>query len=210
MKAPAWDGDWPISAGEYYSSGTYHGSWDVAMPNYTTVRSPVDGEVLDYVTGVPNVPGGSGSPSNWVLIGFQRNGNKECYYFQHLSKATVKKGQKVKAGDKIGESGNSGNSSGPHLHLTLQPGWKNAYTRYDYLNTKSAVYAPDKGWEDMGLSADDKDWIKGQIDRAIEQGSNQSAKKVWDEKLENTTVEPPQKYKAQWFLNSILDKVKSK
>jgi len=204
MKSPAWDGDWYQSAGEYYSSGTYHGSWDIAMPSYTTIRAPVDGEILDYVTGVPNVPGGSGSPSNWILLGFVRNGRKECYYFQHLSKALVKKGQKVKEGDKIGESGNSGNSSGPHLHLTLQAGWKQAYNRYDYLNNKSGIYPPDKGWEDMGLSADDKDWIKGQIDRSI----TQTSKGVWNEELTNTTSADKKKFKAQWFLNSILDKVK--
>ena len=56
----------------------------------------------------------------------------------------------------------------------------------------------------MGLSADDKDWIKGQIDRAIKQ----TPPGVWDHMIENTTNTDGKKYKAQWFLNSILKKVK--
>ena len=204
MKSPAWDGDWSQSAGEYYSSGTYHGSWDIAMPNYTTIRAPVDGEILDYVTGVPNVPGGSGSPSNWILLGFTRNGKKECYYFQHLSKALVKRGQKVKEGDKIGESGNSGNSSGPHLHLTLQPGWKTAASRYDYLNNRTGIYPPSKGWEDMGLSQADKDWIKTQINKSVKD----TADAVWNKQLAVNGSKPKQTYKASWFLTKIHELVK--
>ena len=232
MKSPAWDGDHPLSAGEYYSSGTYHGSWDVAMPNYTNIRAPVDGEILDYVTGVPNVPGGSGSPSNWILLGFNLDGKKVCYYFQHLSKAQVNKGQKVKAGDKIGESGNSGNSSGPHLHLTLQDGWKTAATRYDYLNNNSAIYAPDKGWKDMALSQDDINKIAKavwqievdvatgdqkpnvmSVKNALKQARNQaedaagkpspSVSDIWDYPIEIADSQPANSNKASWFLRSI-------
>jgi murein DD-endopeptidase MepM/ murein hydrolase activator NlpD len=40
--------------------------------------------------------------------------------YAHLSKNLVEVGQCVSAGDLIGLSGNTGNSSGAHLHLTLK------------------------------------------------------------------------------------------
>lgn len=39
------------------------------------------------------------------------------FAYCHLDKAEVKEGQKVAQGDVIGHSGNSGTSSGPHLHF---------------------------------------------------------------------------------------------
>ena len=38
-------------------------------------------------------------------------------WYCHMSKPTVKKGQKVSEGEELGLSGNTGNSTGPHLHL---------------------------------------------------------------------------------------------
>ena len=38
-------------------------------------------------------------------------------WYCHMSKPTVKKGQKVEEGAELGLSGNTGNSTGPHLHL---------------------------------------------------------------------------------------------
>ena len=52
--------------------------------------------------------------------------------YGHLTKAYVSKDQKVKAGERIGLTGNTGFSSGPHLHFEFRPaGWeqntKNGY-----------------------------------------------------------------------------------
>jgi len=41
-----------------------------------------------------------------------------CYY--HLSKISVKKGQRVKQGDILGLSGKSGRVNAPHLHFTIE------------------------------------------------------------------------------------------
>lgn len=187
MKSPAWAGDWPISAGEVYSSGSYHGSWDVAMPSGTALFAPVAGQVLDRVTGVPNVPGGSGSPSNWATFGFTRaDGSKVSLYFQHCERIAAKVGAHLQPGDLIGYSGNSGNSSGPHLHLTYQPGWRYEWDRYAYLDNRSGIYPPSKAWEDVTMPLSDKD-----VDRI--------AKAVWDRKLESKAA-PGTKYAAGWFL----------
>ena len=45
-------------------------------------------------------------------------GYKTCY--GHLSKRSVKVGEKVERGDKIGEIGNTGRSTAPHLHYEVQ------------------------------------------------------------------------------------------
>ena len=45
------------------------------------------------------------------------NGYKTLY--SHLDSFSVQQGDEVKRGQKIGESGNTGNTSGPHLHFTI-------------------------------------------------------------------------------------------
>ena len=40
--------------------------------------------------------------------------------YGHLDQPTVEEGDRVLAGEPIGKSGNTGNSTGPHLHLTLK------------------------------------------------------------------------------------------
>ena len=46
-----------------------------------------------------------------------KKGYKTLY--GHLSKIGVTKGQRVVAGEKIGEIGSTGRSSGPHLHYEI-------------------------------------------------------------------------------------------
>lgn len=86
----------------------FHNGIDLAVPVGTPIKSPMPG-IVDVITS-----GGDGG--NQVIIKHD-NGYKTGY--AHLSKQLVKKGDKVKQGDVIGLSGNTGKSTGPHLHLTL-------------------------------------------------------------------------------------------
>lgn len=43
-------------------------------------------------------------------------------YFAHMSQIEVAQGEKVTPGQVVGKSGNTGNSTGPHLHLEIHPG----------------------------------------------------------------------------------------
>lgn len=48
------------------------------------------------------------------------HGNGFSTRYGHLSKITVAVGQTLKAGDKVGETGSSGRSTGPHLHYEVR------------------------------------------------------------------------------------------
>jgi hypothetical protein len=81
-------------------------AWDFAVKSGTPIRAAIGGTVL--VAG--SVPGGYG---NTVLI---RTARGDCSRYEHLSTIGVRVGQQVAAYDLIARSGNTGFSTGPHLH----------------------------------------------------------------------------------------------
>lgn len=52
-----------------------------------------------------------------VVVAYEHDGVKYQDWFCHMSKQEVANGQEVAAGAQLGLSGNTGNSTGPHLHL---------------------------------------------------------------------------------------------
>lgn len=87
---------------------TYHSGTDMACGTGTNVYSALDGIVKE--TGYSTVYG------NYVIVG-HHSGYKTLY--GHLSKITTSKGKSVTTSTKIGEVGNTGMSTGPHLHFTV-------------------------------------------------------------------------------------------
>lgn len=87
------------------------------------IFSPCDATVVQVITGVKdNVPGKLNPQQltgNTVVL---ETANKEFIMLAHFKEKSikVKEGQQVKAGDFLGLCGNTGNSSEPHLHLSLQ------------------------------------------------------------------------------------------
>ena len=95
--------------GRMWSKG-YHTGVDYAVPIGTDVHAVADGKVENANWGkaygtqlVTKVDGG------WFI-------------YAHLSSTLVKPGAVIKAGQVIAKSGNTGNSSGPHLHVELRNG----------------------------------------------------------------------------------------
>ena len=92
-----------------------HNGIDIAVPVGTPIKAVADGTVV--VTGPTNGYG------YWVGINHGLvNGNIVSSEYGHLSKWIVNNGQKVKQGQIIAYSGNTGYSQGPHLHLTIRHG----------------------------------------------------------------------------------------
>ena len=82
-----------------------HKGTDFAVPSGTTVVAPSDGVVVKAVY--------HPLAGNYIVI---RHGRQYTTRFLHLSKFLVKQGDTVRRGQRIGLSGNTGRSTGPHLH----------------------------------------------------------------------------------------------
>ena len=55
------------------------------------------------------------------------HGNGYLTHYAHLRKRLVAVGDRIAAGEQLGEEGSTGNSTGPHLHFEVHKGaWRNA------------------------------------------------------------------------------------
>ena len=72
----------------------------------------------------------------YVSISFKKEGKTYGVAYCHLSKTSVKKGDSVEAGQKIGKTGKTGNASedNPHLHLEVQD---QVWVAYDTADERS-------------------------------------------------------------------------
>jgi len=86
----------------------FHQGQDITVPTGTPIFAPADGVVKRayYI-------GGFG---NHIKI---EHSSGYSTTFAHLSKIFVRHGQKIKRGDIIGETGNTGRSTAPHLHYEV-------------------------------------------------------------------------------------------
>jgi murein DD-endopeptidase MepM/ murein hydrolase activator NlpD len=90
---------------------------DIAMPVGTPVIAARAGTV---VTTENRQNGRGGNPSgNFVRI-LHDDGTMGVYLHLHPGSIGVREGQRVTAGVQIALSGNTGNSTGPHLHFAVQ------------------------------------------------------------------------------------------
>lgn len=100
-----------VTATMYYSSGKYHGAIDYGLPVGTTVYAAADGVVIARGSL-------SGSYGNYLVI--QHTNGLRTWYAHGNGVFYVSVGQTVSKGQAIMQSGNSGNSSGPHLHFEVR------------------------------------------------------------------------------------------
>ncbi|PLW92136.1 MAG: peptidase M23 [Marinilabiliales bacterium] len=92
-----------------HSGSQFHPGIDLAGPIGTPIYATGDGEVID--------PFGSMTGYGIVIVIDHGYGFETLY--AHLSKKLVKPGDKVKRGQIIGYLGNTGPSTGPHLHYEV-------------------------------------------------------------------------------------------
>lgn len=98
------------ASGSSWSKG-YHTGVDFPVATGSAVKSVAAGEVV--------TSGWGGSFGYQVVI---RHADGRYTQYAHLSAISVKAGQSVSAGQRIGRSGSTGNSSGPHLHFEVRTG----------------------------------------------------------------------------------------
>lgn len=116
-----------ITATMYYSSGKYHGAVDFGVSVGTPVYAAADGIV------VTSTWGGSDSYGYYIKI---KHYNGLYTLYAHGSSLVVSVGQEVKQGQLIMYSGNTGNSTGPHLHFEVRVspgGYSNRDNPLNYL-----------------------------------------------------------------------------
>lgn len=97
-----------------YAGRAYHPGVDFGTPRGTAIYAPLAGTVR--ATGNTDLVPGCYSWGKWTLID-HANGLSTLYAHQDLISVTP--GQKVATGEIIGYSGNTGYSTGPHLHFTV-------------------------------------------------------------------------------------------
>ncbi|KUF11442.1 M23 family metallopeptidase [Pseudoponticoccus marisrubri] len=102
-----------FTSGFGYRWGRLHAGTDFAAPHGTAIYSTADGVVVH---------------AGWLsgygrLIKIQHEFGIETRY-AHLSKIRVKVGQRVSRGERIGDMGNTGRSTGTHLHYEVRVGGK--------------------------------------------------------------------------------------
>jgi murein DD-endopeptidase MepM/ murein hydrolase activator NlpD len=86
-----------------------HAGIDMGAPIGTTVRAAESGTVL--------LAGSAGGYGTLVVVG---HGGGLSTAYAHMSSISVSAGQSVGRGEKVGEVGNEGNSTGPHLHFEVR------------------------------------------------------------------------------------------
>ncbi|MEU2436232.1 transglycosylase family protein [Streptomyces rubradiris] len=97
-------------AGSHWSKG-YHTGVDFPVPTGTSVRAVAAGRVV--------AAGWGGSYGYQVVL---RHADGRYTQYAHLSAISVRAGQDVAAGRRIGRSGSTGNVTGPHLHFEVRTG----------------------------------------------------------------------------------------
>ncbi|QIE47423.1 peptidoglycan DD-metalloendopeptidase family protein [Pseudohalocynthiibacter aestuariivivens] len=109
----------PVKSAFRYTSGfgmrwgRMHSGSDFAAPHGTPIHSTADGVVIH-----------AGWQSGYGrLVKIQHAFGIETRY-AHMSKIRVTKGQRVSRGDRIGDMGSTGRSTGTHLHYEVRVGGK--------------------------------------------------------------------------------------
>jgi murein DD-endopeptidase MepM/ murein hydrolase activator NlpD len=106
---------WPVTgtltSGYGQRGGRLHAGQDIAVPIGTPVRAAKAGTVTF-----------AGTASGYGTAVYLDHGRGQVTRYAHLSRLLVRRGQQVALGEQIALSGNSGNSTGPHLHFEVRVG----------------------------------------------------------------------------------------
>ncbi len=91
----------------------FHKGIDIKVPSNTSLYAPMDGKIV-FV-------GNKKGYGKTIVI----RKKEEIFLFAHLSEILVKVNDSITKGQIIGKTGNTGFSTGPHLHLEYKKNFKN-------------------------------------------------------------------------------------
>jgi len=98
--------------------GGFHYGVDIGNKRGTPIMAAASGIVIKIVNGCKEGNSSCGGRyGNYIKIQHE-NGTKTIY--AHLNTVSVSYGEKVSQGDVIGSLGNTGRSTGPHLHFEIE------------------------------------------------------------------------------------------
>ena len=101
-----WPARGPINSPFGMRWGRLHAGIDIGVPSGTPIRAADAGRVV--------LSGPSGGYGNYICVQHTRT-LSTCY--AHNSRLGARRGDRVRQGQVIARSGNTGNSTGPHLHF---------------------------------------------------------------------------------------------
>lgn len=117
---------WPleqhvITAGWTYNDGSAHNAIDLRAATGTPVYAAESGTVILAQPNWNGLKTGVNAYGKYIRISHANYRGKSLETtYAHLSQVLVKYGDKVTEGQLIGFSGNTGNSTGPHLHFEVR------------------------------------------------------------------------------------------
>lgn len=133
-------------------------------------RAAVGTSVIAVGNGVVTVAGPQTGYGNVVYID---HGNGLTTRYAHLSRFEVKVGDKVKGGQKIAFSGNTGRTTGPHLHFEIRDSKGGVLDPLQFLNALGQTKLASKVTPMLkgSLEANPQVWIQRVFDRVQSHGS---------------------------------------
>jgi len=122
--APNWfNHDLTLEQGQLVYTGVVqkgkrkHVGYDWSMPIGTPILAAAAGTVTIAAEGIDHCPNMEPEDRPSKMVRVLHDGGQYSTLYMHLDRIDVQKGQKVAAGQQLALSGNSGCSTGPHLHF---------------------------------------------------------------------------------------------
>lgn len=109
---------------------TFHNGVDIAVPTGTQLYSAIKGTVTKATY--------SDTAGYYVRI---KNNTGWEVIFMHMDSLAVSEGEPIEKGDFVGYSGNTGNSTGPHLHLEVRNADEEPINPLFIIPSSSVVYS---------------------------------------------------------------------
>ncbi len=194
----------------------WHQGVDIASTGKVPIYASADGEV--YRTGALSTYG------NVVMIKHDLLGKRMDTNYAHLDSYCVKVGQKVKQGQQIGVMGNTGRSTGVHLHFEVHNGaWKagqpNAVDPMNYISVDD--WNKNLNTEELTMSQYNElknqieqlqKQLEGKVDIPRKRNAGESHKEAWQWLTQQaiTNGNDPQAFVTREQFSSMLKRYHDK